>query len=431
MGHRKSRLSQEGLDIYLRANSRRPTVLLTRYGRDQQIDESRNRNSTNKPSLKFRIFWFLVCSFGLCYHLYAITTGYLKYDTNSEVIISSPLHIVPPSVSICAAPHELLKEESFPPEVMKQFQEANCDETTKIANSYQCGAFIENFYLSEIFMNKTISLVDMIFDIPKLPRNEEKLEYYMHGLKCVKLSRFKNRTIQLSAGQMDKMKPVPGKQVIAAVFQKTRRTNQTLNLHITLHDSSKLAHFREGNMLVVITDTTERNLFLLDYEDIESRLLKAPFSSNCYGYPRHGFESKSDCIEKCYEGTLRGRGIPAGFMATTDFGELNFKMKEHIFHEPDHKVDDQCTELCPNSCVRKEHFLSVLERYGIVVLKDMILILIYSTRPSTLVVMQASFSVHSFIIYAASIAGLWFGCSLFITITDILCLISSIVRKVK
>ena len=335
-----------------------------------------------------------------------------------------------PAATLCIAANELLKEESLSAEDQNIFTEQRCFENTRRKNRTLCLEVLGKFQTSAIFTNMTQSLTDMSTCVKCLAGMEEKIEYYVHGWKCLKGSKLNGTGREFPTGKLHQMRPVPGRLIMRMGLNRKRRVNETMSMAITLHESSKLAHFREGNMLMIVTRPS-RNLFFCDSDSVESRFLKSPFSSDCVEYPFSGSESKSDCVEKCYEQAMGRLGKTPGYISTTNFSRLNFMRSEYDSHKPMTEVDERCSNRCPTDCITKEYFLSALEKYGYESFKNKVRVMIYSTRPSTLIVMVASFDIHSYIIYSASITSLWFGCNLFATVIQLSNPVFKIAEKVR
>ena len=346
------------------------------------------------------------------------TKEYLDFETTTQVSISTPLEIIPPALSVCFSPTEIFMADRLDKKERKHFDDANCGDETRITNQSECYRILHNLKESTLFTNLTINLTDATTFLSLEDKtNEMIVEYYKLGLKCIKLSRFKDTDKLLTAGEMDDMKPYPGKLLLVATFNRSVIINPTLTLAIAVHESSKLSHFREGNMILAIVKTSVQNLFLFDFEDIKSKFLRHPFESNCIDYSKLRYESRSDCIEHCYDNDMRTKYNIKGFMTTSNFNQLNFPISEH---KPDVDSDKKCNEQCRKDCTTIEYFTNPLEKYWIQAIELKFRLLLFSTRPSTSIVMIAAFDLNSYIIYIASIAGLWFGCCIFITVNDLI-----------
>ena len=190
-----------------------------------------------------------------------------------------------------------------------------------------------------------------------------------------------------------------------------------LRVGIGIHTSDTLLRFRDGNLFEMYTEREGDNLFGIDSQLIDIRLLKYPFESNCVDYHGKEFESRSECFEVCYGGREGRSNGQHGFITTDNYDLLKYEMfygNQKMYKN----LEEKCYEKCRTDCITKRYHGSLVSKFAVEGVDELLGIFLLSTYPTITVNMVQSFGMHSFIIYFASVIGLWFGCSIFSTVID-------------
>lgn len=331
--------------------------------------ETTTKVTDRKPSLRFQMKCLrtLTCSIGIICHLCGTTQRYLSYETTSQVSITIPENILPPGISVCFNLNEIILESSLDPAERQIYSRARCSRyTSGESNTTICKYLMNNILLSDILSKKTIKANDFITKPKKYGMKLEiAMEYYSMRLKCFKLARFKDRKRELLSSDMDRSVD-PCREVLEAVFNRSFRIGTRMAFGISIYESGKLKHFRDSNTLIRSTIAKEKNLFYLDYEEVTSHYLPAPFRSACENYEESKFESKSHCFEECYgryNGNASGKD---GFITTANYSILNYALK--YYPEIDSIRDQKCNQMCHSDCITKHYYGSITEEYGYPVL---------------------------------------------------------------
>ena len=393
--------------------------------------ETTTKVINRKPNLhsQMKCLWTLTCSIGIVCHLCDTTQRYLSYETTSQVSITIPGNILPPGISACFDLNEITLESTLDPSEREIYSRARCSMLTSgVSNKTVCRYLMENILLSDILSSKTIKANDFITEPwQKGMKLEIEMEYYSMRFKCFKLARFKDSKREVSSSDLDQLMN-PYRKVLEAVFNRSFRIDTRMAFAISIHESGKLRHFRNSNTLTLSTIVKEKNLFNLDYEEVISHYLPAPFHSACENYEESKFESKSHCFEECYGGYNGNAHGKSGFITTANYSILNYTVT--YYPEIDSIRDQKCNKICHSDCITKNYYGSIAEEYGYPVLDPKFMIRLFSSRPSTVIVLMASFNFDSFIVFCGSILGLWFGFSIYISITDIVIVTFSAVARI-
>lgn len=378
---------------------------------------------------QIKCLWTLTCSTGIICHLCDTTQRYLNYETTSQVSITIPGKILPPGISACFDLNEIILESSLDPPERGIYSRARCSKRTSgLSNTTMCRYLMKNILLSDILSNKTIKANDFITKPRKKGMKLEiEMEYYSMRFKCFKLARFKDSRREVSSSDLDEQIN-PYRKVLEATFNRSFRIGSRMTIGISVHESGKLRHFRDSNTLTLSAIEKEKNLFYLDYEEVISHYLPAPFHSACKNYGESRFESKSHCFEECYGGYNGNAYGEDGFITTANYSILNYTLT--YYPEINSIRDQKCSEMCHSDCITKHYYGSITGEYGYPVLDPAFMIRLFSSRPSTVIVLMASFNFDSFIVFCGSILGLWFGFSIYISIADIVILTFSAGAKI-
>lgn len=380
-----------------------------------------------RPSKLLQFVWIIICSTGLFVHVYLTTKEYLQYKTTTQVSISLPKAIRPPAISFC---YDLVS--SIDPQMLTEeqrilYQSNNC--SFELRQGKKCSSIPLGYNMFDLMTNITRNL-SMISTFGK---NAFSIDiYYKLGYKCSKISRKMNETIFLTSGEMDNLEIFPGRVVYSLEFNVI-----PIVLFMTAHDSDKLSYSREGNTVATLFDYSEPNAIYVTYDEVETTFLQYPFESNCLPYREPGkYKSRGNCIEKCYELKFEAKhNVDDRFITTDNYSEVKYN---EIKPDYDRDIDNECDKICHLNCITREYFISIIEKYRLNFTDryhDLVegeqgwiqtLFTFLSSRPYSKVVLLPATDINSFIIFIASISGLWLGCSLHGTVASLYVAVKSI-----
>lgn len=350
----------------------------------------------------------ITCSFGLFIHGYLNTKDYLQYKVRSQVSISLPKSLKPPAISFCQSLSYLIIPEKLKDVEMKDYVNHNCS-NPYVSDGHHCQDILHNYSMSDI-----MNLMTTNYSYHAM-REVETENYYKLGHKCTKFARIMINQERLTSGDMDKLEIFPGRLVHYLIFA----LNPSF-ISLIVHDSDKLSYSREGNILLTFIAPQEPNAMITTYDEIETTYLRSPFESDCVSYEKIGaFVTRGDCFEKCYERKYDSNfQYKDGFITTTDYTQVGSMSSNSKYNR---EIDMECDKLCKFDCKTREYFISIVEKYtyhnhNFTFPKDdrqSYFFNLLSSRPFFSVILLPSTDFNSYIIFMASIAGLWLGSSLY------------------
>lgn len=368
---------------------------------------SGHRQQGTSPRLKIpRAIWFLVCCIGLCAHSWLTTIDYLDYRTTTEVKVYVPMHFRPPAVSLYLSLNDVINVSKLSIADEKYWYDYNC--------SYwlfsDCLYMLREYRIDTIMNNLTYGISTEVYGY-------DGIIYSNRLNKCVKY--VKHNTGLIDVGDIDQMEKSDRSIITISLpmhFNEILKdTNYSLNLGLVIHDSRTLAHIRENNMIWISVD--QYNYHMGTFDHVESVFLPAPFKTKCIHYRSTEYESMGDCIEYCFEKEYKIRyGKNFGLISTSNFSKAVLPSYGNLTY--DKSIDESCYRKCPGQCELLSYF-SI--RTGDFILPNMEHIFNYGitlSRPFIKVTLMASFDLNSFVIFIASAAGMWLGCSLYVSMCE-------------
>lgn len=371
-----------------------------------RVTSGRHQQGTS-PRLKLpRAIWFLVCCIGLCAHSWLTTVDYLDYRTTTGVKVYVPIQFRPPAVSLCLSLNDIINASKLNIADEKYWNDYNCSDWLVS----DCLYMLREYRMDMIMNNLTYGLLREVY-------GNVGVIYSKRLKKCVKYVKHNSRFIDV--GDIDQMETSDSDVItisLPAHFNEILKdTDYSLNLGIIIHDSRTLAHIRENNMIWISVD--QYNYRMGTFDHVESISLPAPFKTKCIHYRSTEYESMGDCIEHCFEKEYKIRyGKNFGLISTSNFSKAVLPSYGNLTY--DKSIDESCYRKCPEQCELLSYF-SI--RIGDFILGNMKYIFNYGitlSRPFIKVTLMASFDLNSFVIFIASAAGMWLGCSLYVSICE-------------
>lgn len=361
-----------------------------------------------------RTVWFLVCSIGLIAHSWLTTTDYLEYLTTTEVQVYIPTRFRPPAVSLCLKLNDAINVSKLDSDEQLLWKDNNC----KISLHQPCLNTLSKYGMVGIMNNLT-------YDLYRTDSNRHiRKSYYKKEMKCVKYVTDQNGSDdQMDVGDVDSMSVIQDSILSTALPKQMEQANMTgVKVAIFLHDSQTLSHIREGNILWLSVDTN--NYHSSTFDHVQSKYLPHPFLTKCIDYVKTKTVSRGHCIERCYEAKYYKKNrCHSGLITTTNFTEAVLPSKVNTPYIK--AIDSLCDEMCPRKCLTLSYFSITVGDYEVGSIDTIFYHDVSLSRPFIKVTLMASFDTSQFIIFVASAAGLWLGCSLYVSIAKIVTIVSN------
>lgn len=381
----------------------------------------RRRSLKNSNHRILRVIWFTICSIGLLIHGWFTTTDYLEYKTTTEVKVFIPTVFRPPAVSLCMMFDDCINVSKLTIEEQKSWEQNSCHNNSM---KDECLDILKKYDMETIMKNLTYGLTN--YDDNEANKYDQII-YYKKRMKCIRYT-VKNSSEWIHVGDIDQMDPVFNTFISMSLPNHFKNFDYSdVKFAIFLHDSRTLAHIRDGNLVWISMDI-EVNYHQTTYDHVESRNLEAPFRTKCRKYSRPKYKSREQCIEFCYEKQYKqAYGLDSGLITTSNFTLATFPSKGHLVYDP--SIDTACYDACPEKCESLSYFAGTVGDYNIPQIDKIFLHEVTFSRPFTKVSLMPSFDLSSFIIFIASASGLWFGCSLYVSITQVVNFVMSFSLK--
>lgn len=371
--------------------------------------KERSKVTEEKGWKKFpfiRLIWMVLCSIGFIVHSYITTVDYLDYRTTTEVKVYMPIKFRPPAVSICITYNYLLNTSKLSAQQQKSWTQHHCQ---GVGFNAPCMRIYNEYSIEKIINNLTHDIVW---------QNSPYIHtiYSKRVQKCVKYAVSELEFID--TGDVDKMTVMEN---FVLEIRLPELPVKRFHLGLLTHDHRKLPHVREGNVIWVSVD--ENNYHIGAFDQVESITLESPYATQCSNYANSGFESQSECIEHCYDEQYRIKyGLNCGVITTANFSLA--KVPTSYSMRYDKVIDQKCYKKCPNKCESVTYYSVKHGDYELDAYRSRFIHATELSRPFVRVALVAAFDMNSFIIFIASSAGLWLGCSLYASVYDLALIVS-------
>jgi hypothetical protein len=166
-----------------------------------------------------------------------------------------------------------------------------------------------------------------------------------------------------------------------------------------------------------VNKTSKYNFISAGYTITQVRKLPPPYNTRCRSYSKFGYEKKG-CLNSCLKNkTLKEfNKIPFNIIEEEELDLKHmsvFDLDNETIAESLDQFEKECEDLCSQQqCLREYYSTSLLkEENGE---SNFFSINVYSPmKPIISVQTKAVFSIEDFLIYVATIFGIWFGVSIF------------------
>ncbi|KAI1292355.1 hypothetical protein HDE_07600 [Halotydeus destructor] len=269
--------------------------------------------------LKFRAFWLCLCLLGNAYQIYHLSDRYFDYDVSTTVNINYPENFEPPASTICFDLMGMVRMN----EAMERWPDFKARFKSEIKGADKMSDSTFKATIAEMDLESKISVSRHIFNDIKvedafaLTYGPDELllycriiktpSYSFDGKPCHELYSItesfiasgKCFTLKLKIPQVysyitvQRMKVYQGMISITVMRQSIR--NLTTAMVIYTHSSSTYA--REGLSRYLLL--TPSKLYSVTHSTFTSKLLQAPYDTDCQNYTMSGYVDRGECYEKC------------------------------------------------------------------------------------------------------------------------------------
>lgn len=235
---------------------------------------------------------------GFSYNLWCISEIFFKFQINTEISIALPLTYEPLDIHFCARYYDLI-----PPKVKQQ----KLKEWAKINETNRVRAIQYGMRANEIF--ELTPDHSSFFDLGELRFNgsyelilcnENACLDYFYVKKfvfmeyvCYQLSLRSDKISQYFDLML--LAVSPAFSGLSVRINLKRQFDRISVFKIAL---SKPGDYPYTELAVSPQRFGDHNL-MLGYKSFKSRLLRAPFASDCLDYTQYGFKSRDDCYSSC------------------------------------------------------------------------------------------------------------------------------------
>lgn len=359
------------------------------------------------------IIWSMICLTGLIIQIVSICNQYFAYPITSKVFIGYQTTFTPPALSICIDMKRMV-------DVEKAARHGYCG---KFQSSVVCYESLDNSSPAAVYYNYTHDLVHRVY------RKIAKAKKFYYGTrgsdyKCIRVvyetPYGDSLTLyDLKINQIFQVKLFPQK----IVSRDQNLTANPLEIQYHVHSNDIFPH-----KLMTVSGNTSHSTFIT-YSEYTTIRVSTPVAP-CVDYRRTRWESKGHCVEECsiYESYLQcmNRGIHYNM---SQLEEENYK-RQRINLCRSQKFERVLTSFeninlfpcnkshCPKEC--KVRFYQPFIKGHKITLGTMTTIRFLHVNPTTTIIFDLDIELLEFIIYIASLTGLWFGFVIFDSVKTII-----------
>ena len=176
--------------------------------------------------------------------------------------------------------------------------------------------------------------------------------------------------------------------------------------------------------LPVVANLSKALTFVVTYIRIETHYLPSPYDHKCQDYSLTKFDSRMDCISSCVRLQLikSHNAMVNDDLLTKSGTEVKDKfrsMKRHFvspFEEYVVDLEAPCSAKCGRDCITRTFYTTLSETSPYSVETDQYHIFEVNTRfenPETSVKFVPRLDFQAYVIYIASVFGIWFSASIY------------------
>lgn len=379
-----------------RSTVSRPRVRLNR----NSINSLRSKIAIRPKTVLFIISW-LFSSAGCCYQIWKISEEYFEYGTNTLLTITRELAISPPSVNLCFNNMDMVNFSIL-------FPNDGNDHVTA-----------EDMFADTVNSSEVAELC-------KIHLHDSYLQKLDMECKHVEIKKFLKQSMICFSSRLVSTKPFEPTDIsdglIASLFELVFRgkhfgNSKSYRFYMTSQDKHL---YGNGATYVEVDRLRSRSpgkfigiTLKLSYSTFKSKLLPAPYRSNCLMYSTIGYESRDHCRESCLINRTidKFNKVPENVLISTESPLRHYNLLSYEQSE-EYAVDlrlfrSECRRKCSNPDCSQEDILP-----KVISTEDFLapeIILNASNEPEIITELKAKISFIEYVTYVLSCLSFWLG----------------------
>ena len=375
--------------------------------------------------------WFFLCLTGIIVQNIFVTIEYFKYPAVSEVLFETEENFVPPAFSLCMALTEIRKTQAFP-------EGHPCRHDNFLKNSslfdryFDCQESIHyNYSLREQLNNITEDISPFHIKVSSsngsmadygsgyFPMEEHIDPYLWDGAKCYRLRVNPDDGFIVSSDHLTRLTKY--NNWFASIRGEVSKSEIETSFAYLLHDPRTYPRGVWTDLNAASLSSQLFNLRMLSYLKHQTEYLPPPFFSKCQNYTKDHIESLEHCLQNCMQEIIHRKF--GKYKTAVQFTLNQNDLKDHNYyyekslHEGTKQEEEysseivefkeNCSHQCPVDCVTKSYQSIVVAELKID--QGHYMFLIENKFPATHVKFSPKTSFLEYMIYVASVCGMWFG----------------------
>lgn len=384
-----------------RMSARDPNVKLQDERQDSKVKsvEVKKKTKTLKNIRRkvLKTVWSMVCLAGLIIQIISISNQYFEYHINSKVYIGYQRRLVPPVLSICFTMAHLVNLD-------KAVRDGYCHRDFGSRKCYEVMDFGSNKRPSldeETIYNKYTH--DFVY---RLGRSNKITPFYSgadeEAMKCVRVE----YAPKGKSGALFEVKGLRKSRIFKIEIDSQKMiTDQNLtepiDIRYHVHSTNSFPH---KSMSITGKTSTLTVITYRQYKTVRVSTPKFP----CVFYEETRWQSKEHCVEECTIYEMYQRCLSDFTNAT--LAKILCRRSKFLkvvtsFHDYEPIACNK--SLCPRECYINFYQPSIEQKdrpFGFVTQ-----ISLSHENPSTTIYFSLDLELLEYVIYVASLTGLWFG----------------------
>lgn len=327
--------------------------------------------------LKVGFFWLLLCVAGTLFSLKTLISQYMEYEISTRVNFSFEKTIKLPAVTVCFPLLDtvLWEKEKVKSSCKKLMGAVSsmCNQSLDMSRMLRMKAtyndlvnatynFISHFTVDEILEELTIGLEDIVESYNRFNASLGEQDRYqnLYDTFTIKESLQSDWRCTILTWKKEF-----GKQT----FKNLKRQLSTPGLFLFLMNNDTLAQKLSAISVGLESNdnmefNTERADFVMmpakggfsaaTYEHYSSKLLEAPFATDCVNYSKLGFENRNHCYESCQTQEMKRRFRKKISGASQYADGVDMKIMSPEFAKQNRRIIRQVDEMCESNCAKQD-----------------------------------------------------------------------------
>ena len=199
-----------------------------------------------------------------------------------------------------------------------------------------------------------------------------------------------------------------------------------------MHEN-KIPHLYDASLIRFdYTDKTDLNGRKIAVQKMTTRNLKFPYYTNCINYEKESqmYKSTGECMERCLTSSImRKYGKIINYYSTTTNFTKEIPDHFNIEFEIIADINSHCSKNCHEECTNVRYTMYLRDIYD-PLFKKFFKLDIEADLPAISIQLQPYLEFLPYLIFVASVVGLWLGFTLYSTPLDMIYkLFNAIKRK--